>query len=66
MEMTETYKFRLSRDERDAFTQAADLAGIPLSSWVRERLRLAAIRDLEAAGRSVPFIRPLTETRDVK
>jgi len=43
----------------DEFQQAAELAGIPLSSWVRERLRLAAIRDLESAGQKIPFVSPV-------
>jgi hypothetical protein len=45
--------------EKRGFQAAADLAGIPLSSWVRERLRLAAIRDLENAGLKIPFIEPI-------
>ena len=32
------------------------MAGIPLSAWVRERLRLTAIRELEGAGQRIPFI----------
>jgi len=47
---------RLTDDERKGFKIAADLAGIGLSTWVRERLRRAAIRELEEAGRSIPFI----------
>ena len=39
--------------------EAAKIAGIPLSSWVRERLRLAAIHELEAAGKRIPFIAPI-------
>jgi len=50
---------RLSAEEKAGFQAAADLAGIPLSSWVRERLRLAAIRDLESAGQKIPFIAPI-------
>jgi hypothetical protein len=50
---------RLTADEKRGFSAAADLAGIPLSSWVRERLRLAAIRDLESAGQKIPFVKPL-------
>lgn len=53
---TVTVQVRLSLAEKDGFVEAADLAGIPLSSWVRERLRLAAIRELEAARRPVPFV----------
>jgi hypothetical protein len=40
----------------EAFRVAADLAGLALSAWVRERLRLAARRELEEAGKSVPFL----------
>jgi len=46
----------LQSAEKDGFEEAAALAGISLSSWVRERLRLSAIRELESAGRRVPFI----------
>lgn len=53
---TLTIQVRLSADEKLGFEQAAELAGIPLSSWVRERLRLTAIRELEGAGRRIPFI----------
>jgi hypothetical protein len=57
---------RLDELEKRGFQTAADLAGIPLSSWVRERLRLAAIRDLESAGLKIPFVEPIRLTpRDV-
>jgi hypothetical protein len=52
-------QIRLSSEEKQGFQAAAGLAGIPLSSWVRERLRLAAIRDLEGAGQKIPFIPPM-------
>jgi hypothetical protein len=50
---------RLTDAEKLGFQAAADLAGIPLFSWVRERLRLAAIRDLESAGQKIPFVEPV-------
>lgn len=50
---------RVQPTEKEAFQQCADLSGISLSSWVRERLRLAAIRDLEGAGRKIPFVKPV-------
>lgn len=53
---TEAVELRVQPTEKQAFKEAAELAGISLSSWVRERLRLAAIRELENAGRVVPFI----------
>ena len=60
MPKKEILQIRLSEREKQGFQAAADMAGIPLSSWVRERLRLAAIRELENAGRKVPFIDPLS------
>lgn len=53
---TELLQLRLGVDEKHAFQEAAALAGISLSAWVRERVRTAAIRDLEGSGRSVPFV----------
>jgi uncharacterized protein (DUF1778 family) len=53
---TTNLDLRVSDDEKEGFELAAALAGISLSSWVRERLRLAAIRELESAGRKVPFV----------
>lgn len=47
---------RLLTAEKQAFRDAADLAGLDLSSWVRERLRMAARKELEAAGQSVAFL----------
>lgn len=55
----EVLQIRLSETEKQGFQAAADLAGIPLSSWVRERLRLASIRDLESAGLKIPFVEPI-------
>lgn len=54
--MADILKIRVDVAEKDGFEEAAALAGISLSSWVRERLRLSAIRELESAGRRVPFI----------
>ena len=58
MSKDERLYIRMTEAEKHGFQAAADLAGIPLSSWVRERLRLAAIRDLESAGQKIPFIQP--------
>lgn len=55
MPKTETMKFRLQASELRAFNQAAGLAGLPLSAWVRERLRKAARIELEEAGQPVAF-----------
>lgn len=47
---------RLSTTEKQAFRDAASLAGLDLSAWVRERLRLLARKELEAASRTVAFL----------
>jgi hypothetical protein len=48
---------RLESSEKEAFRDAADLAGVPLSTWVRERLRQIAVRELEKAARPIAFLR---------
>lgn len=48
---TEYLELRLTENEKRAFTEAANIAGIGVSTWVRERLRRAVIRELEEAGR---------------
>jgi hypothetical protein len=53
---SEILQIRVSDSEKEGFELAAAFAGISMSSWVRERLRLAAIRELESAGRRVPFV----------
>ena len=58
---TDTLKLRLSAEEKEAFQDAAKLSGIALSAWMRERLRRAATRELEDAGREIAFLR----TRDM-
>jgi hypothetical protein len=42
--------------EKQAFKDAADLSGLALSAWVRERLRRAARQELEEAGQPVAFV----------
>lgn len=53
---TELLQIRLLPEEKVAFQQAADLAGIPLSSWVRERLRRTARTELTDVNQRVPFL----------
>lgn len=59
MPKTERFFFRLDPGEKEAFQQAAELSGLTLSTWVRQRLRLAAVHELEAAGKQIPFIAPV-------
>jgi antitoxin component of RelBE/YafQ-DinJ toxin-antitoxin module len=66
MAKSQFIKIRLASEEKQAFQQAADLAGLALSAWIRERLRMVAIRELEGAGYPVPFIQriPLRTKND--
>jgi uncharacterized protein (DUF1778 family) len=52
----EILQIRISDSEKEGFELAATIAGISISSWVRERLRTAAIRELERTGRPIPFV----------
>jgi hypothetical protein len=47
---------RLQQREKDGFQEAADVAGVPLATWMRERLRRIAAQELEAVGRKNPFL----------
>ena len=47
---------RVGEQEQQGFTEAAELAGLALSAWARERLRAVCRRELEENGRSVPFL----------
>ena len=53
---TEIIKLRVTPDEKAAFQAAAELSGVAMSAWIRERLRRVAVRDLVEAGRQVPFL----------
>jgi len=52
---TELIKARATGPEKSAFQEAAELAGLPLSAWIRERLRKAAAAELEEAGQQIAF-----------
>ena len=51
---------RLDSDEKQAFRDAATVAGLPLSAWVRERLRRVARKELEEIGQPIAFLQPRT------
>lgn len=55
MQKTDFMKLRLQPEEKQAFEEAAQLSGLALSAWVRERLRRAARIELEDAGKPVAF-----------
>jgi hypothetical protein len=47
----------LEGSEKEAFKDAAELAGLSLSTWVRDRLRQIAVRELGKAARPIAFMR---------
>lgn len=53
---TDIIRLRVQSEEKQAFQDAADIAGMTLSAWVRERLRRAARRELEEAGKKIAFL----------
>ena len=52
----EILQVRLTPAEKTAFVRAAEVSGIELSAWVRERLRTLAARELQAVGEQASFL----------
>ncbi|MBF9252161.1 hypothetical protein I2I11_02535 [Pontibacter sp. 172403-2] len=50
---------RVSALEKEGFERAAEIAGIGLSAWARQKLRSAAIQDLQNIGEKIPFLEPI-------
>jgi hypothetical protein len=57
----ELLQVRVASTEKEAFEEAANLSGLALSAWVRERLRQVATRELEAASRPIAFLKKTRE-----
>jgi uncharacterized protein (DUF1778 family) len=58
---TEYIEIRVEKSEKDTFRAAADAAGLPLSGWIRQRLRRDAKKELEDLGLPVAFLERLSE-----
>ena len=54
---------RIGTWEKQAFRDAANLAGLDLSAWVRERLRVAARKELESGNLPVAFLSKPNKSR---
>lgn len=61
MAKSESILLKLEPEEKEAFRQVAELAGVPLTVWIRERLRRSARIELQDAGKQVPFLKRKTE-----
>lgn len=53
---TSRVELRVTPLEKEAFEEAASIAGVALASWMRTRLRLSAVKELEDASRPIPFL----------
>ena len=53
-------ELRLDVAEKEAFRNAANVAGMSLSGWVRDRLRRAARKELEDMDMPVAFLERLS------
>lgn len=58
---TVPFNLRVAETEKAAFAEAAEIAGLTLSAWVRGHLRRAARRELTEASRPIPFLAPIQE-----
>lgn len=57
---SEYMELRLDAAEKEAFVQAAQVAGMSLSGWVRDRLRRASRKELQDMDMPVAFLDRLT------
>jgi hypothetical protein len=55
---TTWFQIRVDPAEKQAFDEAAKLAGLSASAWARTVLRRAAMREFEDAGRRLDFFPP--------
>jgi hypothetical protein len=53
---TQSLDVRVTDGEKQAFKDAAELAGMPVSVWVRDRLRAVSRKELDNAGQPVAFL----------
>ena len=53
---TEYIEIRCEEGEKRSFRDAADAAGMPMSAWIRDRLRRVARKELEDLELPVAFL----------
>lgn len=56
MEKLTSLQVRISESDKESIELAAEICGISVSVWVRERLRKTARIELQSAGIKVPFL----------
>lgn len=57
---TEYIELRVEQGEKQSFRDAADAAGMPMSGWIRDRLRRSARKELEDLEMPVAFLERLS------
>ena len=55
--LDEYIELRVTTAEKQAFRDAAEYTGIPMATWMRERLRRIAARELNSADLPVAFLK---------
>jgi hypothetical protein len=55
--LDEYIELRVTTAEKQAFRDAAEYTGIPMATWMRERLRRIAAKELNSADRPVAFLK---------
>lgn len=61
-----TIQIRLTAAEKDTFSDAAELAGVSMSAWVRSSLLSKAADELKRVGRDVPYLDAIEAQRKLK
>jgi uncharacterized protein (DUF1778 family) len=57
---TEYIELRVETSEKQTFQRAAEAAGLPLSGWMRDRLRRMSRKELEDMALPVAFLERLS------
>jgi uncharacterized protein (DUF1778 family) len=57
---TEYIEMRVEQSEKQTFRDAAEAAGMSMSTWIRDRLRRTARKELQDLNRPVAFLERLT------
>ena len=65
-EKTEILQVRVTASEKPTFERAAEISGLSISSWVRERLRKSSRLELQSSGVKVPFMADISIEEVIK
>lgn len=66
MKKSASMLLRVDPEEKAAFEMCAEISGITLSAWMRERLRACSVRELTEVNVRAPFLRVTKINEGVK